>query len=44
MLYVADTDAISGADATSATSAGATERALIDLIAIDPSGRTTLDA
>jgi len=44
VLYVADTDAISGADATSATSAGATERALIDLIAIDPSGRTTLDA
>jgi prolyl oligopeptidase len=44
VLYVADTDATSGADATSATSAGATERALIDLIAIDPSGRTTLDA
>jgi prolyl oligopeptidase len=44
VLYVAGTDAISGADATSATSAGATERALIDLIAIDPSGRTTLDA
>src|ERR1700722_4457964 len=43
VLYVADTDAISGADATSA-SAGATERALIDLIAIDPSGRPTLDA
>src|ERR1700729_3011792 len=33
VLYVADTDAISGADASSA-SAGATERALIDLIAI----------
>src|SRR3984957_3693340 len=44
VLYVADTDAISGADAASATSAGAGERALIDLIAIDPSGRTTLDA
>ena len=44
VLYVADADAISGADATSALTAGATERALIDLIAIDPSGRTTLDA
>jgi prolyl oligopeptidase len=39
VLYVADTPgADSGADAD------ADERALIDLIAIDPSGRTTLDA
>src|SRR3984957_8104363 len=39
VLHVADADAISGADATSALTAGATERA-----PIDPSGRTTLDA
>src|ERR1700722_10598874 len=53
VLYVAG--AASGADAGSGAGAGlggeaaasgaeATERALIDLIAIDPSGRTTLDA
>jgi prolyl oligopeptidase len=42
VLYVAG-DA-PGADATSAPDAGGAERALIDLIAIDPSGRTTLDA
>src|ERR1700722_16633680 len=46
VLYVAD--GAPGADAASATegpSAGdGAERALIDLVAIDPSGRTTLDA
>src|ERR1700678_4515323 len=37
-------DATSAADAASAADAGGAERALIDLVAIDPSGRTTLDA
>ena len=42
VLYVAGT--ASGADADAGTDAGDAERALIDLVAIDPSGRTTLDA
>ncbi len=42
VLYVADTPATDTPAAASGADAG--ERALIDLIAIDPSGRTTLDA
>src|SRR3984957_4362655 len=46
VLYVAD--GVPGADAASSAGADAAavtdERALIDLVAIDPSGRTTLDA
>src|SRR6202451_3091698 len=46
VLYVAGTDTASAADTASGTGAEAeaTERALIDLVALDPSGRTTLDA
>src|ERR1700678_2800304 len=44
VLYVAGPDTASAADAASGTGAEATERALIDLVALDPSGRTTLDA
>src|ERR1700733_14326995 len=46
VLYVADVaDVADGAAAAdAAAAANADERALIDLVAIDPSGRTTLDA
>ena len=48
VLYVANgapgADAASAAGADAASAADGAERALIDLVAIDPSGRTTLDA